>query len=77
MDQLRNLRVINPQTNQKICQRTSGLLDFCKLFIVLLYYCIISLHTGGKKGGYYHDDIWNIKYLPKFLWGHLSEKIGK
>jgi len=34
------------------------------------------LFTGGKKGGYYHDDIWNIKYLPKFLWGHLSEKIG-
>ncbi|XP_078359990.1 uncharacterized protein LOC144644388 [Oculina patagonica] len=31
---------------------------------------------GGKKGGYYHDDIWNIKYLPKFLWGHLSEKIS-
>lgn len=31
---------------------------------------------GGKKGGYYHDDIWNIKYLPKFLWGHLSEKIA-
>ena len=43
-------------------------------------YCITEVYfvyTGGKKGGYYHDDIWNIKYLPKFLWSHLSEKIGK
>ncbi|XP_068744837.1 uncharacterized protein [Montipora capricornis] len=31
---------------------------------------------GGKKRGYYHDDIWNIKYLPKFLWNHLCEKIA-
>jgi ESF2/ABP1 family protein len=21
---------------------------------------------GGKKGDYYHDDIWNLKYLKKF-----------
>ena len=38
---------------------------------------VYFVFTGGKKGGYYHDDIWNIKYLPKFLWSHLSEKIGK
>ncbi|XP_046845692.1 pre-rRNA-processing protein esf2-like [Xenia sp. Carnegie-2017] len=32
--------------------------------------------VGGKKRNYYHDDIWNIKYLPKFKWSHLSEKIA-
>lgn len=32
--------------------------------------------VGGKKASYYHDDIWNIKYLSKFRWTHLSEKIG-
>ena len=30
--------------------------------------------VGGKKRSYYHDDLWNIKYLPKFKWTHL--KIG-
>ena len=32
--------------------------------------------AGGKKRSYYHDDLWNIKYLPKFRWTHLTEKIG-
>ncbi|KAG4305620.1 hypothetical protein PORY_001176 [Pneumocystis oryctolagi] len=31
---------------------------------------------GGKSSTYYHDDIWNIKYLPKFKWNHLQEQIG-
>jgi len=30
---------------------------------------------GGKKRSYYHDDLWNIKYLPKFKWRHLTEQI--
>ncbi|XP_065668246.1 uncharacterized protein LOC100197622 isoform X2 [Hydra vulgaris] len=33
-------------------------------------------NIGGKKRYYYHDDIWNIKYLPKFKWGHISEKLA-
>ncbi|KAK9477193.1 hypothetical protein V1514DRAFT_334470 [Lipomyces japonicus] len=31
---------------------------------------------GGKKGSYYHDDILNVKYLPKFKWHHLTEQIS-
>lgn len=31
---------------------------------------------GGKKGGYYHDDVWNIKYLKGFKWNHLTEQIA-
>ena len=31
---------------------------------------------GGKKRDYYREDIWNIKYLKKFKWHHLTEKIG-
>jgi len=31
---------------------------------------------GGKKGGYYHDDVWNIKYLKGFKWRHLTEQIA-
>ncbi len=33
--------------------------------------------VGGKKKSFYHDDLWNIKYLSKFKWTHLTEKIGK
>lgn len=35
-----------------------------------------SVPIGGKKKNYYHDDLWNMKYLPKFKWSHLTEKIG-
>ena len=30
---------------------------------------------GGKKGGWYHDDIWNIKYLKGFKWTDLMEQV--
>jgi len=31
---------------------------------------------GGKKGGWYHDVVWNIKYLRGFKWRHLTEQIN-
>jgi len=31
---------------------------------------------GGKKRNFYHDDIWTLKYLPKFKWHHLTESVG-
>ncbi|OCK79340.1 hypothetical protein K432DRAFT_383141 [Lepidopterella palustris CBS 459.81] len=31
---------------------------------------------GGKKSGWYHDDVWNIKYLKGFKWYHLTEQIA-
>lgn len=31
--------------------------------------------VGGKKRGYYHDDLWNLKYLPGFKWRHLTESV--
>ena len=33
--------------------------------------------VGGKKRNYHHDDLWNLKYLSKFNWTHITEKIGK
>lgn len=35
-----------------------------------------NTQLGGKKRYYYHDDIWNIKYLPKFQWTHIKEKLA-
>ncbi len=31
---------------------------------------------GGKKSNFYHDDIWNLKYLPKFKWSHLTQQLA-
>lgn len=31
---------------------------------------------GGKKRAYYHDDIWALKYLPRFKWSNLTEQIA-
>ena len=31
---------------------------------------------GGKKGTRWRDDIWTMKYLPKFRWYMLTEQVG-
>ncbi|TQS31686.1 hypothetical protein Golomagni_08023 [Golovinomyces magnicellulatus] len=31
---------------------------------------------GGKKGSYYHDDLWNLLYLNGFKWHNLTEQIA-
>lgn len=33
--------------------------------------------VGGKKGGWYHDDIWNIRYLRGFKWADLMEQVQR
>ncbi|KAI9848094.1 MAG: RNA-binding ATPase activator esf2 [Sclerophora amabilis] len=31
--------------------------------------------VGGKKGSWYHDDLWNVKYLRGFKWADLVEQV--
>lgn len=31
--------------------------------------------VGGKKGGWYRDDVWNVKYLRGFSWGDLMGSV--
>ncbi|KAJ2454205.1 RNA-binding ATPase activator esf2 [Coemansia sp. RSA 2336] len=31
---------------------------------------------GGKRHSFYHDDLWNLRYLPKFKWRHLVEQLA-
>lgn len=33
--------------------------------------------VGGKKGGWYHDDVWNMRYLRGFKWGDLMEQVQR
>lgn len=38
---------------------------------------LLNAHIiGGKKGSYYHDDIWNLVYLKGFKWHNLTEQIA-
>jgi ESF2/ABP1 family protein len=29
-----------------------------------------------KKGNFYSEDLWNLKYLAKFKWHHLTERLA-
>ena len=31
---------------------------------------------GGKRRSAHYFDLWNIKYLPKFKWDHLTEEVN-
>ncbi|EAW14528.1 RNA-binding ATPase activator ESF2 [Aspergillus clavatus NRRL 1] len=33
--------------------------------------------VGGRKGGWYHDDVWNMKYLRGFKWADLMEQVQR
>jgi len=42
--------------------------------------CVESINgriVGGKKGGYYRDDVWNARYLRGFAWGDLMEGVRR
>jgi len=32
---------------------------------------------GGRKGGWYYDDVWSVRYLRGFKWSHLTEQIAQ
>ena len=42
--------------------------------------CALALNSqliGGKKRhNMYRDDTWNLRYLPKFQWSNLTEKLA-
>ncbi|KAF9892457.1 RNA-binding ATPase activator esf2 [Aspergillus nanangensis] len=33
--------------------------------------------VGGRKGSFYYDDIWNMKYLRGFKWSDLMEQVQR
>ena len=40
--------------------------------------CVESINgqiVGGRKGGWYRDDVWNAKYLRGFGWGDLMQSV--
>jgi ESF2/ABP1 family protein len=57
---------------------TDGWIEFASRRTARL--CAETLNAtivGGKKGGWYHDDVWNVKYLRGFGWGDLMEGVRR
>merc|ERR1712032_820651 len=53
-----------------------GWVEFCSKKIAKRVTDSLNGQTmGGDKRNYWRDDVWNIKYLPKFKWYHLAETI--
>jgi ESF2/ABP1 family protein len=47
-----------------------------KILAKLCEYQLNGHPIGGKKSCPYKDDLWTIKYLHKFKWHHLTEKLN-
>ncbi|EXJ94170.1 hypothetical protein A1O1_02563 [Capronia coronata CBS 617.96] len=55
---------------------TEGWIEFASKKTARL--CAETLNTqvvGGRKGGFYHDDVWNMKYLKGMRWEELMAGI--
>ncbi|XP_061183205.1 activator of basal transcription 1-like [Saccostrea echinata] len=35
-----------------------------------------NTQIGGKKKSRWHEELWNIKYLHRFKWAHLNERLA-
>jgi ESF2/ABP1 family protein len=56
---------------------TDGWVEFVKKEDAKRVCELLNARTiGGKKGTYYHDDVWNLLYLKGFKWNNLTEQIA-
>lgn len=57
---------------------TDGWVEFASKRVAKV--CAETLNAnlvGGKKGSWYHDDVWNMKYLRGFKWADLMEQVQR
>jgi len=56
---------------------TDGWIEFLdKKQARLVVETLNTRNIGGKKSGFYYDDVWNLRYLTGFKWYHLTEQIA-
>jgi ESF2/ABP1 family protein len=56
---------------------TEGWVEFAKKSVAKRV--ALSLNNqavGGKKRDFHASDIWNMKYMSKFKWSDLTERMG-
>jgi ESF2/ABP1 family protein len=60
-----------------ICCHTEGWVEFKdKAVAKHVAASLNGQQIGGRRRSAYHYDLWNLKYLPKFKWDHLTEEIN-
>ncbi|KAJ1952898.1 RNA-binding ATPase activator esf2 [Linderina pennispora] len=75
-DEKRRTRRIKSGGNRKR-QFVEGWIEFKnKKYAKAVAQMLNNTQVGGKKHGFYHDDLWNLKYLSKFKWRHLTEQLA-
>lgn len=58
-------------------QFTEGWVEFEKKKVAKLVAAKLNnTKIGTRKRSRYYDMIWNIKYIPRFKWVHLSERLA-
>ncbi|KIJ26975.1 hypothetical protein M422DRAFT_191527 [Sphaerobolus stellatus SS14] len=63
-------------TNKKV-QYTEGWVEFKDKKIARSVAEMLNAQPiGGKKGTRWRDDVWTMKYLPKFKWNMLTEQVA-
>ncbi len=68
---------ISDENGKKIQGYKEGWIEFeDKIFAKLCEYQLNGKPIGGNKKCPYKDDLWTIKYLHKFKWHHLIEKLN-
>ncbi|KAJ1789443.1 Activator of basal transcription 1 [Coemansia sp. RSA 2399] len=74
-EQKRKRRVKNGGNRRKLF--VEGWIEFAnKKYAKAVAQMLNNTPMGGKKHGFYHDDLWNLKYLPKFKWRHLVDQLA-
>ena len=56
---------------------SEGWIEFkSKKVAKMVCHSLNNTQVGGKKSSKFYDYMWNIKYLPRFKWIHLSERLA-
>ena len=65
-------------TTTKKTHFTEGWVEFKDKKVARSVASILNAESiGGKKGTRWRDDVWTMKYLPKFKWNMLTEQVGQ
>ncbi|KAJ2077854.1 RNA-binding ATPase activator esf2 [Coemansia sp. RSA 988] len=75
-DEKRRTRRVKSGGNRRR-QFVEGWIEFKnKKYAKAVAHMLNNTKMGGKKHGFYHEDLWNLKYLPKFKWHHLVDQLA-
>jgi len=62
---------------KKSRQFSEGWIEFMDKKVAKMVASTLNTTTiGGKRKNPWYEEIWNMKYLPKFKWGHLNERLA-